>query len=197
MPFGKGLCVRQNREKVVECYHVLRKVSYLIQGIRDRMDIRSLLHLKVDPAEDLLPGSAYYRSLDRSVEIYPSLFIPGEKVKTIALGKLVLTLEGTTQRLIGLRAHTPSSRWKVEGTEPLPEADAQGGVIFTHDFQGQDLRFYNLYPKYEYHQPDESLRIRLHGDYDLVIRVGDRILLGMDRTGVLTDIWLEGLRFTA
>lgn len=161
------------------------------------MDINSILHLKVVPEEDLLPGCAYYRSLDRSVEISPTLLIPGEKVKTIALGKLVLTLEGTTQRLIGLRAYTPSSRWKVEGTEPRPEADAGGGVIFTHDFQGQDLCFYNLYPKYEYHQQDGSLRIRLRGDYDLVIRVGDRLLLGMDRTGVLTDIWLEGLRFTA
>lgn len=161
------------------------------------MDILSLLHIRVVSDEDLIPGLAYYRSIDRSVEIFPSLFIPGERTKAIALGKLVLNLEGTTQRLTGLRAHTPSNRWKVEGTEPVPEEDARGGVIFTHDFRDQDLCFCNLYPKYEYHQPDGSLRIRLHGNYELVIRVGDCLLLGINRMGVLTDIWLESLKFTA
>jgi len=161
------------------------------------MDLHSLLNLKVEPGGALIPGSAYYRSLDRAVEISPSLFIPGGTTKTLALGKLVLNLEGSTQRLVGLRAYTPSNRWKVEGAEPPPEADAQGGVAFTLDFRGQDLYFHNLYPKYEFHAPDGSLRIRIHGNFDLVIRVGERLLLGMDRSGTLTDFWLERLKFTA
>ncbi len=160
------------------------------------MTLSSLLHLKVEPGKGLIPGSAYYRSVSRAVEISPTLFIPGERVKTLALGKLVLSLDGESQRLIGLRAYTPSNRWKVEGTEPVPEPDALGEVVFTHDFQDQELRFYNLYPRYEFHAPDGSLRIRLRGSHDLVIRVGDSLLLGMDRSGVLTDFWLEKLRFT-
>ncbi|MBC7253226.1 MAG: hypothetical protein H5T72_04570 [Actinobacteria bacterium] len=161
------------------------------------MDLHSLLNLKVEPGGELIHGSAYYRSLDRAVEISPASYIPGARTKTLALGKLVLSLEGITQRLVGLRAFTPSNRWKVEDTEPPPAADTQGGVSFTLDFRGQDLCFYNLYPKYEFHAPDNSLRIRVRGSFDLVIRVGDCLLLGMDRAGILTDFWLEGLRFTA
>lgn len=160
-------------------------------------DLVSLLQLRVVPGGELIRGSAYYRSLDRVVEISPSSYIPGARTKTLALGKLVLSLDGITQRLVGLRAFTPSGRWKVEGTELPPAADAQGGVSFTLDFQGQDLYFHNLYPKYEFHAPDNSLRIRVRGDFDLVIRVGECLLLGMDRAGILTDFWLEGLKFTA
>lgn len=161
------------------------------------MALCSLLHLKVKPGEGIIPGSAYYRSVSRAVEISPALFIPGERVKTLALGKLILSLDGESQRLIGLRAFTPSNRWKVDGTEPAPEPDALGEVFFTYDFQDQELYFYHLYPTYEFHATDGSLRIRLHGNHYLVIRVGDSLLLGMDRSGVLTDFWLESLRFTA
>ncbi len=160
-------------------------------------DAASFLRMRVEPGGELLHGLAYYRSLDRAVELAPQLFIPGARTKTLALGKLILSLEGETQRLIGLRAYTPSNRWKVEGTEPPPEADAQGGVSFLLDFQGQDLFFHNLYPGYEFHSRDNSLRIRVRGSCDLVIRVGERLLLGMDRAGLLTDLWLEDLRFTA
>lgn len=160
-------------------------------------ELGSLLRLRVVPGGELIQGFAFYRSLDRAVEISPSLFVPGGKTKTLALGKLVLSLEGSTQRLVGLRAFTPSNRWRVEDTEPTPGEDAQGGVIFTLDFKGQDLYFHNHYPKYEFHAPDGSLRIRIRGSCDLVIRVGECLLLGMDRSGALTDFWLENLRFTA
>lgn len=168
-----------------------------MEGEMTSADLASLLHLRVVPGGELIHGSAYYRSLDRAVEISPTSYIPGARTKTLALGKLVLSLEGKTQRLLGLRAFTPSSRWKVEGTEPPPDVDAQGGVSFTLDFRGQDLCFHNLYPQYEFHAPDNSLRIRIRGDFDLVIRVGDCLLLGMDRAGNLTDFWLEALMFTA
>jgi hypothetical protein len=162
-----------------------------------KVDVKSILRLRVEPGEELLPGFACYRSLDRAVELSPVLFMPGARIKTLALGKIILTLDGDTQRLIGLRAYTPSGRWKVEGTEAPPEADARGAVVFTHDFHGQDLCFHNLYPGYEFHPPDNSLRVRLPGKYDLVIRVGDSLLLGLDREGLLTDFWLERVKFTA
>jgi|GEM_PF-1953027 len=161
------------------------------------MTIESLLRVRVEPGAELLPGTAVYRALDRAVELDPAFMVVGKRVKTLALGKLVLTLDGETQRLQGLRAYSPSARWKVEGTEEPPADDAQGALYLTHDFGGEDLCFGNLYPRYEFHEPTRSLRIRIREGKALVIRVGHRVLAGISTEGLLTDFWLEDLSFTA
>lgn len=161
------------------------------------MGIQSLLQVRVELGAEPLQGVPVYRALDRAVELEPAFFAAGRSTKALALGKLVIFLDGETQRFQGLRAYTPSGRWKVEGTAEPPEEDAQGAVYLTHDFGGEDLCFGNLYPGYEFHEPTRSLRIRITGEGALVIRVGSRVLAGVSREGLLTDLWLEGLNFTA
>ncbi len=146
---------------------------------------------------ELLPGSPLYRSTGRSLELQPPISPAEERVKTLALGKLALTLSFRSQRLLGLLALCPSGRWRTGGAQPPPPPDAPGSLFFTADFGAEDFLFFDLLPRYHFHGDSCSLRIQLGEGSALTVRVGRRLLAGLSREGYLTDLWLEELRFRA
>jgi len=157
----------------------------------------SPLSVRVVAGAELLTASPLYRSTGRSLELQPLAVPAGERVKTLALGKLALTLAFDTQQLLGLLALCSSGRWRTRDCQPPPHPDAQGSLIFTVDFREGDFLFFDFLPRYFYHEESGSLRIQLGEGNALTVRAGRRLLAGLSRKGELTDLWLEGLRFRA
>jgi hypothetical protein len=159
------------------------------------MSAGSPLKVKVDTEGELLTGSAHYRGLDRAVELLALPARPDLRIKTLALGKLTLTLESSSQRLLGLLGFTPSGRWATEGAEPPPAPDAEGALCFTVGFSGDDFLYADLRPRYEFDEDSACLRLRFSDAGALAVRAGNCLIAGISRSGELTDLWLERLKF--
>ncbi len=159
------------------------------------MSAGSPLGVRVELEGELLTGSVRYRGLDRAVELSAVAAPPGLRVKTLALGKLALTLEGSSQRLLGLTGFTPSGRWATEGAGPPPPVDAAGALHFTADFSGEDFLYADLRPRYEFDEESRCLRLRFSRSGALAVRAGNCLVAGISRSGDLTDLWLERLKF--
>lgn len=155
----------------------------------------SPLRVKVDTQGGLLAGSARYRGLERAVELLALPASPDRRIKTLALGKLTLTLDHSSQRLLGLLGFTPSGRWRTEGAEAPPPPDAEGALVFTADFAGDDFLSADLRPRYEFHEESSSLRLCFSDSGALAVRAGNCLIAGISRSGELTDLWLERLKF--
>jgi hypothetical protein len=154
------------------------------------------LAVRVDVGGELLAGTPSYSSSTRALELPARPAAATDRVKTLALGKLVLALDYQTQRLLGLTAFLPASRWGISECGP-PPPDTQGSLGFTLDFGADDFRFYDLPPRCYFHESSGSLQVKLGEGGVLAVRTGLRLVAGLSREGGLTDLWLEGLRFRA
>ncbi len=161
------------------------------------MGAGSPLRIRIEPEGEPLVGNAVYRGLDRAVELLTLGSRPDVRIKTLALGKLTLTLDYASQRLLGLLAFTPSGRWKVEGAEEPPSPDAEGSLSFIFDFAGDDFYYTDLRPRFEFHEESGSLRLRFSEAIALAVRAGNCLIAGISRSGELSDLWLERLKFRA
>ncbi len=153
--------------------------------------------IKVEILADraLLVGGNSYFSLENSLEFRPAIERYVSRTKTLALGRLIFTLDHHTQELISLQCFVPSSRWKVEGTEPPPSPDGSGALAFRTHFGEEDFLYFNLKPTYHFHETSSSLRIKFDDRGVVYVRVANCLQVGVSGDGELTDLWMERLRF--
>lgn len=130
-----------------------------------------------------IPESVEYRRLDR----------PPGKVNSLGLGRLVLAIDSDSQELVGLQAYVKTSRWKTGEAEPPPEPDAEGALSVEHPFCEEDFAFISVTPAYQFHEDSHSLRIKLAEGADLAFQAADCLMIGLDRGGNITDIWMLDL----
>ncbi len=155
------------------------------------------VQLKVEILADreLPVGGNNYLSLENSLEFRPAIDRYVSRTRTLALGKLIFTLEYHTRELISLQCFVPSSRWRVEGTEPPPSPDGTGALAFRIQFGEEDFLYFNLRPTYHFHEPTSSLRIKFSDRGAVYVRVANCLQAGISGNGELTDLWMERLRF--
>lgn|GEM_PF-3565609 len=117
---------------------------------------------------------------------------PRNGVRTLALGRLAIALDGGSGELAGLQCHVKTGRWKRED-EPPPEPDAEG-VLAVEGIDGEEgFTYIPSDPVFYWHEESASLRISLHPGTALIFQVADCLMAGVDIGGSLTEIWMLGL----
>lgn len=114
------------------------------------------------------------------------------RTRTIGLGRMLLSLDDDGGELFGLQSHVKTGRWKTE-TDPLPAVDAEGSLVILHPGGEDEMVFVSADPGFTWHEESQSLHISLSEGTALIFRVASCLLVGVDREGRLTDIWMLDL----
>lgn len=129
-----------------------------------------------------MPESVQY--LRRDIPLLPS--------KSLALGRVVFTLERRSGELLGIHSYVKTSRWKTEFDEGPPEPDAEGALFLEYPSE-KDLVFLKAEPSFRYHDDLGALRISFRDTTRLVFKVADCLLVGADEKRRLTELWMLDL----
>lgn len=137
-------------------------------------------------------GENLYRAIPEEVE-FRRLDAPSPRARTLALGRLVLALDRESGELSGLQCFVKTGRWRTEGTEPPPPPDAEGRLAVSYPCGEEDFSYLAAEPRFLWHEESRSLRVALREGTALAFQVADCLLVGVDREGRLTDVWMLGL----
>jgi hypothetical protein len=136
-------------------------------------------------------GINTYQAIPEMVAFHRLGQLPS-KTRTIGLGRMLISLDDDGGELVGLQSHVKTGRWKTE-PEPLPVADASGSLVILHPGGEGDFVFVGADPRFTWHEESQSLHISLGEGTALVFEVASCLLVGVDREGRLTDIWMLDL----
>ncbi|RJP30372.1 MAG: hypothetical protein C4536_10070 [Actinobacteria bacterium] len=136
-------------------------------------------------------GINTYQAIPEMVEFHRLGPIP-LSTRTLALGRMLLSLDGDGGEVVGLQSYVKTGRWKSE-QEPLPAVDAAGCLVILLPSGVDDPVFIAAEPGFAWHEDSRFLRISLGGETALVFQVASCLLAGVDRAGRLTDIWMLDL----
>ena len=148
---------------------------------------RVALKTEVEPP----PGLNTYQAIPELVEFHRLGPLPS-KTRSIALGRVLLSLDAEGGEFVGLQSHVKTGRWKTD-QEPLPVADAEGSLVILHPEGEEGLSFLAADPHFTWHDESSSLHISLGGETALVFKIASCLLAGVDRKGRLSDIWMLDL----
>lgn len=136
-------------------------------------------------------GINTYKAIPEMVAFHRLGPLPSS-TSTIGLGRILLSLDGDGGELFGIQSHVKTGRWKTE-TDPLPAADAEGSLVILDPSGGDELVFISADPRFTWHEESQSLHISLSEGTALIFKVASCLLVGVDRGGRLTDIWMLDL----
>jgi len=137
------------------------------------------------------PGINTYQAIPEMVAFHRLGPLPS-KTRTIGLGRMLLSLDDDGGELFGLQSHVKTGRWKTE-PDPLPAVDAEGSLAIQHPGCENELVFFSADPGFSWHEESQSLHISLQEGTALIFKVASCLLVGVDREGRLTDIWMLDL----
>ena len=144
--------------------------------------------VRLDTQAEPPRGTNIYRSIPEMVEFAP-LDPAGGGLRSLALGRVLISLRGESSEFAGLQSYVKTGRWK-RAEEPPGEPDAQGVMYIDLPPGGESPVFVSAEPRFLWHEESSSLRITLAEGMALLLRVADCVSVGVDRDGRLTDIWL-------
>lgn len=137
-------------------------------------------------------GANSYQAIPEMVE-FTRRDAPPASVRTLALGRVALALDGESGELAGLQCYVKTGRWKREEESPPLMPDAEGVLFLEPPGGNESLTYLPVEPRFLWHEASSSLRISLAEGAALVFKVASCLLVGVDREGRLTDIWLTDL----
>jgi hypothetical protein len=149
---------------------------------------RITLKTEVEPPQ----GMNIYQAIPEMVE-FRRLETAPPKARTLGLGRMVITLDGENGELVALQSYVKTGRWKTGEAETPPMPDAEGALIIAYPGGTEDFAYLPAEPRFIWHDESSSLRISLGEGTALVFKVADCLLVGVDREGGLTDIWMLGI----
>jgi hypothetical protein len=162
----------------------------------ETMGEKDLPRVKLRTSDKPPGGMNSYEAIPEMVE-FRRAGPPPARVRTLALGRLALSLEEESGELVGLRSYVKTGRWKTGEAEPPPEPDAEGILEIDYPRGAGGFSYLPSQPLYLWHEESASLRISLDEGAALVFKVADCLMAGVDRKGRLTDVWMLGLELAA
>lgn len=157
------------------------------KGMKEEEMPHVVLKTAVAPPE----GINTYQAIPEMVAFHRLGPLPS-RTRTIGLGRMLVSLDDDGGELCGLQSHVKTGRWKAEPS-PLPAVDAEGSLVIMHPGGGDELVFIGAEPDFTWHEESQSLHISLSEGTALIFRVATCLLVGVDREGRLTDIWMLDL----
>jgi hypothetical protein len=154
---------------------------------------RRLPGVMLDTSRTCARGNNFYIPLREYVE-YRRTDTGRRKVRNLALGRVMLTLEKETGELLGLGCYVRTSQWRCRQGVIPPSPDAEGALRLEYPFSGEDFAFMDLQPGFAYDELYHYLQVTFAGEETaLVLKAADCLLVGVSRTGRLTELWMLDL----
>jgi hypothetical protein len=149
---------------------------------------RIVLRMESDP----VAGENIYQAIPEMIEFRRLRSLAG-RTRSLGLGRVMLSLDAESGDLLGLTCYVKTGRWRSLHSSPPPEVDAEGILAVDLLQTREDMVFVPAEPDFIWHEESRSLRISFNDALALVFRVADCLLVGVDREGHFTDIWLLDL----